>query len=49
MTQSRTVSTVVKKEHNQLFEKREELSLETVRCLDELAKIEVIKDYIYSK
>ncbi|XP_028789933.1 DEAD-box ATP-dependent RNA helicase 38 [Neltuma alba] len=46
------VSRTVKKDHNQLFVKKEELSLEAVKqyrvnCLDELSKIEVIKDYIF--
>ncbi|XP_054804272.1 DEAD-box ATP-dependent RNA helicase 38-like [Prosopis cineraria] len=46
------VSRTVKKDHNQLFVKKEELSLESVKqyrvnCLDELSKIEVIKDYIF--
>ncbi|RHN60375.1 putative RNA helicase [Medicago truncatula] len=43
---------VAKKEHNEYFVKKEELSLEAVKqykvkCTDELAKIEVIKDYIF--
>ncbi|KAK4272802.1 hypothetical protein QN277_021307 [Acacia crassicarpa] len=46
------VSRTVKKDHNQLFVKKEELSLEAVKqyrvnCLDELSKVEVIKDYIF--
>ncbi|XP_057424292.1 DEAD-box ATP-dependent RNA helicase 38 [Lotus japonicus] len=46
------VSKVVKKDHNQLFVRKEELSLDAVkqykvRCLDELSKIEVIRDYIF--
>ncbi|TKY50207.1 DEAD-box ATP-dependent RNA helicase 38 [Spatholobus suberectus] len=46
------VSRTVKKDHNKLFVKKEELSLDAVkqykvRCPDELAKIEVIKDYIF--
>lgn len=43
---------VEKKEHNKLFVKKEELSLDAVkqykvRVPDELAKIEVIKNYIF--
>jgi ATP-dependent RNA helicase DDX19/DBP5 len=43
---------VAKKEYNEYFVKKEELSLEAVKqykvhCPDELAKIEVIKDYIF--
>ncbi|KAK7345229.1 hypothetical protein VNO77_15821 [Canavalia gladiata] len=46
------VSRTVKKDHNKLFVKKEELSLDAVkqykvRCPDELFKIEVIKDYIF--
>ena len=46
------VSRTVKKDHNKLFVKKEELSLDAVkqykvRCPDELSKIEVIKDYIF--
>ncbi|KAL2335463.1 hypothetical protein Fmac_016676 [Flemingia macrophylla] len=46
------VSRTVKKDHNKLFVKKEELSLDAVKqykvhCSDELAKIEVIKDYIF--
>lgn len=46
------VSRTVKKDHNQLFVKKEELSLDAVKqykvhCPDELAKIHVIKDYIF--
>lgn len=46
------VSRTVKRDHNQLFVKKEELSLESVKqykvhCLDELSKIEVIRDYIF--
>ncbi|KAL1353287.1 hypothetical protein HN51_017238 [Arachis hypogaea] len=46
------VERTVKKDHNKLFVKKEELSLDTVkqykvRCADELSKIEVIKDYIF--
>lgn len=45
------VSRVVKKDYNQLFVKKEELSLEGVKqykviCPDELAKVRVIKDRI---
>ncbi|KAJ1397032.1 RNA helicase, DEAD-box type, Q motif [Sesbania bispinosa] len=44
-------SRTVKKDHNKLFVKKEELSLDAVKqykvhCPDELSKIEVIKDYI---
>ncbi|XP_004506252.1 DEAD-box ATP-dependent RNA helicase 38 [Cicer arietinum] len=43
---------VEKKEHNKLFVKKEDLSLDAVkqykvRCPDELAKIEVIRSYIF--
>jgi len=43
---------VAKKEYNEYFVKKDELSLEAVKqykvhCPDELAKIEVIKDYIF--
>ncbi|KAI9086342.1 hypothetical protein K1719_031796 [Acacia pycnantha] len=46
------VSRVVKKDHNQLFVKKEELSLQAVKqykvnCPDELSKIYVIRDYIF--
>ncbi|KAF1860282.1 hypothetical protein Lal_00037620 [Lupinus albus] len=46
------VSRTVKKDHNKLFVKKEELSLDAVKqykvhCPDELSKIEVIKDYIF--
>ncbi|CAK9311524.1 unnamed protein product [Citrullus colocynthis] len=46
------VSRVVKKDYNQLFVKKEELSLESVKqykliCPDELTKIRVIKDRIF--
>ncbi|CAL0299353.1 unnamed protein product [Lupinus luteus] len=46
------VSRTVKRDHNKLFVKKEELSLDAVkqyivRCPDELSKIEVIKDYIF--
>ncbi|KOM34673.1 hypothetical protein LR48_Vigan02g082300 [Vigna angularis] len=46
------VSRTVKEDHNKLFVKKEELSLDAVKqykvyCSDELAKIEVIKDYIF--
>ncbi|KAI4349064.1 hypothetical protein L6164_009706 [Bauhinia variegata] len=46
------VSRTVKTDHNKLFVKTEELSLEAVKqykvnCIDELSKIEVIKDYIF--
>ncbi|KAK7273696.1 hypothetical protein RIF29_14755 [Crotalaria pallida] len=46
------VSRTVKMDHNKLFVKKEELSLDAVkqykvRCPDELSKIEVIKDYIF--
>ncbi|KAI4300381.1 hypothetical protein L6164_033767 [Bauhinia variegata] len=46
------VSRTVKPDHNKLFVRREELSLEAVKqykvnCIDELSKIEVIKDYIF--
>ncbi|XP_028789631.1 DEAD-box ATP-dependent RNA helicase 38 [Neltuma alba] len=46
------VSRVVKKDHNQLFVKKEELSLQAVKqykvnCPDELSKIDVIRDYIF--
>ncbi|XLR55344.1 hypothetical protein S83_006016 [Arachis hypogaea] len=46
------VERTVKKDHNKLFVKKEELSLDAVkqykvRCPDELSKIEVIKDYIF--
>ncbi|XP_061337686.1 DEAD-box ATP-dependent RNA helicase 38 [Gastrolobium bilobum] len=45
------VSRTVKQDHNKLFVKKEELSLDAVKqykvyCPDELSKIEVIKDYI---
>ncbi|KAJ1377319.1 RNA helicase, DEAD-box type, Q motif [Sesbania bispinosa] len=44
-------SRTVKNDHNKLFVKKEELSLDAVKqykvhCPDELSKIEVIKDYI---
>jgi len=47
-----TTRIVAKKEYNEYFVKKEELSLEAVKqykvqCTDELAKIEVIKDYIF--
>ncbi|KAK7267840.1 hypothetical protein RIF29_20519 [Crotalaria pallida] len=46
------VSRTVKMDHNKLFVKKEELSLDAVkqykvRCPDELSKIEVIRDYIF--
>ncbi|XP_020961032.1 DEAD-box ATP-dependent RNA helicase 38-like [Arachis ipaensis] len=46
------VERTVKKDHNKLFVKKEELSLAAVRqfkvhCPNELSKIEVIKDYIF--
>ncbi|KAE9612343.1 putative RNA helicase [Lupinus albus] len=46
------VSRTVKADHNKLFVKKEELSLDAVkqykvRCPDELSKIEVIKDYMF--
>jgi ATP-dependent RNA helicase DDX19/DBP5 len=46
------VTRIVAKEHNEIFVKKGELSLEAVKqykvhCPDELAKIEVIKDYIF--
>ena len=46
------VTRIVAKEHNEIFVKKEELSLDAVKqykvhCPNELAKIEVIKDYIF--
>ncbi|KAJ7972299.1 DEAD-box ATP-dependent RNA helicase-like protein [Quillaja saponaria] len=46
------VSRTVKEDHNKLFVKKEELSLDAVKqykvnCPDELSKLEVIKDYIF--
>ncbi|RHN60372.1 putative RNA helicase [Medicago truncatula] len=46
------VTRIVAKEHNEIFVKKEELPLKAVKqykvhCPDELAKIEVIKDYIF--
>ncbi|XP_020972631.1 DEAD-box ATP-dependent RNA helicase 38-like [Arachis ipaensis] len=46
------VERTVKKDHNKLFVKKEELSLDAVKqykvhCPDKLSKIEVIKDYIF--
>ncbi|KAG4377574.1 hypothetical protein GLYMA_18G155900v4 [Glycine max] len=46
------VSRTVRMDHNKLFVKKEELSLDAVKqykvyCPDELAKIDVVKDYIF--
>ena len=46
------ISRTVKMDHNKLFVKKEELSLDAVKqykvyCPDELAKIDVVKAYIF--
>ena len=52
MLQLTSKERTVKMDHNKLFVKKEELSLDAVKqykvyCPDELAKIDVVKDYIF--